>query len=223
MTSLSTLKIFVLLSLSLNLLYLYTSAPVDPKAHLEYTLLTEGSDSSNSSQEITVGLHNTVTIKANGNATTGYSWYVWHHEDSTITTLNLNKHLTTHDYKENSKTDKIIGVGGVWSFKFSFLKVGNSVVNFVYKRSWEEETVKKVNFTFKVMKNPPEKNQKIRVIVEDDEPQIGNSNNNVSIGSNGSTTADGMIQMLDENKTSRSLNIRTIGMFLLLALVVFTI
>ena len=243
----SVIKLFILLiTLLLTIIHpTIHTARVSETSNLDFTLISDDTTSADTNQEISVGLSNTLTIRTNGNATTGYSWFMTQNGDE-IKPTNINKYSSTDDYLTNASNNGGIGLGvrasvgggGQWNFKFNFTKVGNSYIKFVYKRPWETETLIKVNLIVKISKSPPDQNQKIVIVNEkegeiepsvggtvynDKDNMVGNMIGMMKVNENVIETSSTNIIIYGTRNTNKSLSIMTLGMFLLLALVIFTI
>ena len=106
------------------------SIPVAPSAPLEF---------SDAAQRITVPVGVSFTINVNANPTTGYTWEVGF--DQSL--LKLVRRYTP------SGTG-MIGAGGVESFEFQGMKVGETEVYLNYKRPFEPNNPALETKTFKV-------------------------------------------------------------------------
>lgn len=86
-----------------------------------------------SGQAIDIGLNQESVIAIGANPTTGYDWEV--SLDETML------ELVEETYKPAEEAEhEIVGAGGVDYFRFRALKAGETEINMVYKRSWEEPT-----------------------------------------------------------------------------------
>lgn len=74
-----------------------------------------------------------MTIKLEGNPTTGYEWNC---KSSNEDVINQSENLYTPNSNEEGKT----GVGGIYTFSFKAIKEGMSTISCNYKRSWEENS-----------------------------------------------------------------------------------
>ena len=106
------------------------SQPATPSGGLEFT---------NPAQRITVPVGVSFTINVNANPTTGYTWEVGF--DQSL--LKLVKRYTP------SGTG-MIGAGGVESFEFEGMKVGETEIYLNYKRSFEPNNPALETKNFKV-------------------------------------------------------------------------
>lgn len=73
-----------------------------------------------------------VTVTKRCNPTTGYNWEV----------INSNPEVVkvTSSYKQDPASPEMVGVGGTTTFAFEPLMQGESRVELVYKRSWEQNS-----------------------------------------------------------------------------------
>lgn len=79
-------------------------------------------------------------IKLESNITTGYSWQAIFDE-------NILK-LTSKDI---IPITKLIGSSGVARFSFTAIKPGITVVKMIYKRQWENNSIKEKEFSFNII------------------------------------------------------------------------
>ena len=87
------------------------------------------------------------SIKVNGNPTTGYMWVLENPDlNGAITPLQLGLG-NTGVFKPDKHAKGMVGVGGVFEFKFLAGKAQNNLItlNFAYKRSWETENGRTVS------------------------------------------------------------------------------
>ena len=89
-------------------------------------------------KEISVSVDEEFLVALDSNPTTGYSWEVSY--DDTLLSL---------DYEEYSseKCEGLVGAGGTQYFAFKALKAGETKIETVYKRSWEDESIDQREFT----------------------------------------------------------------------------
>jgi len=80
-------------------------------------------------------------IALDSNPTTGYNWEVSY--DDTMLSL---------EYEEYSseKCEGLVGAGGTQYFAFKALKAGETRIETVYKRNWEEESIDQRDFTVNI-------------------------------------------------------------------------
>ena len=86
------------------------------------------------------------TIKIHGNKTTGYLWSLDTQflETEHVSPLNLIEgENTTEDYIVNNHDEGVVGVGGVYEFRFKIAEnfKGKTILNFMNKRPWEKEAI----------------------------------------------------------------------------------
>jgi predicted secreted protein len=103
----------------------------------------------------------TFIIEVNGNPTTGYSWTLEvdskNQGEKLLTPLNLNERNSGEYFSHNKNYTKgeepRVGVGGIYHFKFHAHenKSGYEELNFVHKRSWNEEGASKHKVIVKVV------------------------------------------------------------------------
>lgn len=75
---------------------------------------------------ITTNVGKTVTVTANGNPTTGFSWSV----------VNLPPFLSKAGEDYSNSNPSLIGGGGVFTFTFDVVDEGEGNVELVYARPW---------------------------------------------------------------------------------------
>ncbi len=96
-----------------------------------------------SGQAIDIGVNQEFVIAIGANPTTGYDWEV--SLDETML------ELVEKTYKLAEEAEhEIVGAGGVDYFRFRALKAGETEINMVYKRSWEEEGIDQKLFTVNI-------------------------------------------------------------------------
>ena len=89
---------------------------------------------------------NVLTVDLEGNATTGFSWN-YEIEDESIVEFSSSEYLIDQRYLSSL----MVGYGGTWEFKFNGIKKGTTIIHFVYKRSWEENSeLKRIDLKIKV-------------------------------------------------------------------------
>ena len=72
-----------------------------------------------------------VTVTKRCNPTTGYNWEIVNNNEEVV--------RVTATYKQDPAGEGMVGVGGTTTFVFEPLKPGESQVQLLYKRRWEEE------------------------------------------------------------------------------------
>merc|ERR1711934_1265598 len=72
-------------------------------------------------------------VKMAGNPTTGYSW------KSAVSDSHVEQ-VGEPVYNVNPHAPGMVGVGGMYTFKFKALKAGNAKIGFSYGRPWEKDT-----------------------------------------------------------------------------------
>ena len=82
---------------------------------------------------ITASVGQEFIIALDSNPTTGYDW----EESYDDSMLSLDEEESR--YEPDEKAEGLVGAGGTQYFRFKALKKGNTEINLVYKRSWEEE------------------------------------------------------------------------------------
>ena len=94
-------------------------------------------------QMINIGVNQEFVIALGSNPTTGYSWQESY--DETIL------ELVEKTYKPGKEAKQgLVGAGGIEYFRFKTLKTGETEINLVYKRPWEEPTPQDVTKVFPV-------------------------------------------------------------------------
>ncbi len=103
--------------------------------------------------EVPVGA--VVTIRLEGNITTGYSWQPAELEGEALESLGK------PEYVQRPHAPGMVGVGGVFVFKLKAVRPGKASVKTVYVRPWEKD-------------KPPERTFSLTVEVKPAEPPAGN-------------------------------------------------
>jgi len=80
-----------------------------------------------------------VQVTLDGNATTGFIWELAEYDSAVIDSLG------EPTYEE--ETGDVVGAGGTWTWTLHAVGEGESMVRFVYHRTWEEKTPESV-FSF---------------------------------------------------------------------------
>ncbi len=83
-------------------------------------------------------------IQLEGNATTGFGWYVDKSNEDLYMVEELN-YLTSEP--------NLPGSGGIFQFQVTGLKPGNGILSFLYYRSWEGEAIDKAVYQINVADN----------------------------------------------------------------------
>ena len=106
-------------------------------------------------QSISASLSSNIVIELEGNATTGFSWFLTNYaevkdylEGLTLQAIPGNSQiLGTTNYYSSSSNNKIVGAGGFYSFKFNSknIAVSGLKLKFVYMQSWEPD-LSPINF-----------------------------------------------------------------------------
>ncbi len=86
-------------------------------------------DAQDNGRSIEVEKGDLFKIVLEGNPTTGYQWEVAAYNAETVARIGKPEY--------NSDSDKI-GAGGIYTFTFKALAAGQSDLELVYRRSWEE-------------------------------------------------------------------------------------
>lgn len=94
---------------------------------------------------------NNFIIRIQGNPTTGYQWKV---EKSSLESNS--SVLESLDNSENGNyvadnANGMVGVGGVYEFKFKPVALGEATIKFTYSRSWEKDSAETLNAHIKVV------------------------------------------------------------------------
>ena len=90
-------------------------------------------------KELHVKVADEFVILADGNITTGFSWYYCGKDTVDGVELKKNDYFT-------EKTDRIVsGAPGVFQFVFEAKKAGRHELTFEYKRPWEKDVEPTVN------------------------------------------------------------------------------
>ena len=92
-------------------------------------------------QIISVKAGETLTVKLDGNPTTGYSWQLADMNDAIL------KQAGDPDYKADSL---LVGSGGTYTYHFTAMSAGTVVLKFNYLRIWEKDVTPYRTFTITV-------------------------------------------------------------------------
>jgi len=109
------------------------------------SLLFVNADSRADTEDKTVTLDRPFHIKLKANPSTGYKWGA-SYDKSFLTLVN-----ETHQ-RDPSKPKNYVGVGGITTFTFRPIKVGETSIKFSYKRPWEKEVAE--TKTFRIIIRP---------------------------------------------------------------------
>lgn len=118
---------------------------------------------------IPIKLGQKFIIEIEGNPTTGYMWSLENHDNlknsNLVTPLNLDEHHSAEYYGKNydkktvqDEKVRLSGTGGIYHFKFqaNSEKIGEETLNFVYKRSWENDGQSRKSINLKIVKIEPD-------------------------------------------------------------------
>jgi inhibitor of cysteine peptidase len=94
---------------------------------------------SNDTNEITARVGEVFSIEVESNPTTGYMWEP--RFDDNILKLVSSKFIPM---------SKQMGSGGLQRFDFKASKPGRTIVKFIYKRTWEERSLKEKEFSISI-------------------------------------------------------------------------
>jgi len=98
------------------------------------------------SQEVTVDVGTSITVKLHGNPTTGSNWN-FNNENQLYSVVEL----VNKDYLQDDSPVRLSGIGGTTIFNFKVKKAGTvSPLEFIYKRSWETNIVSKAEVILKI-------------------------------------------------------------------------
>lgn len=95
-----------------------------------------------SGQTIDIGVGQEFVIALGSNQSTGYSWQASYDE----TMLELIGGQSTYELSE----EELVGAGGIEYFRFKALEEGETTINLVYKRPFEEEIIDQKVFTVNI-------------------------------------------------------------------------
>ena len=95
----------------------------------------------NQEKTIDIGVDKEFLIALDSNPTTGYNWEVSY--DDTMLSLEYEEY-------DAEKCEGLVGAGGTQYFAFKALKAGETRIDTVYKRSWEEEIIDQREFTVNI-------------------------------------------------------------------------
>jgi len=110
---------------------------------LAFLLANSDSDAEITSRK--VSLNKTFNIALKANPSTGYKWEVSY--DKNFVQLKEESHK-----RDPSKPKNYVGVGGITTFVFKPVKVGETEIEFTYKRPWEKEVADRK--TFRIIISP---------------------------------------------------------------------
>jgi inhibitor of cysteine peptidase len=79
-------------------------------------------------------------IELDSNPTTGFTWEA-----------NFDKNMIELKRKVFDRSSGEIGAGGKEKFCFSGLRIGETTVQMIYKRPWEDSPLKKISFKIKIV------------------------------------------------------------------------
>ncbi len=82
-------------------------------------------------ERVTLASGDTIEVTLEGNATTGFSWELVDYDPMVVT--------TEGEAVYESEDTELVGVGGAWTWTLVAQEPGECVVQFVYRRSWEDE------------------------------------------------------------------------------------
>jgi len=105
-------------------------------------------------KSVEVPLGAVLTIRLEGNITTGYSWQPAELEGEALQSLGK------PEYVQRPRAPGMVGVGGVFVFKLKAIKPGKALVKTVYVRPWEKG-------------KPPERTFSLTVVVKPRQPPAG--------------------------------------------------
>jgi inhibitor of cysteine peptidase len=92
-----------------------------------------------SDEEIEVAVNEVFTITMDSNPTTGYRWEV-NYDDNFLELI----------FRKFNQLSDSIGSGGFEKFEFKGLTLCETNVKMIYKREWEEKSLKTISFRVKV-------------------------------------------------------------------------
>jgi len=82
---------------------------------------------------LTLAVNAAVDVVLAGNPTTGYTWEVGAIDEAVV------RLVGEPDYKPASQDDKVVGTGGVFTFRFQAVASGETDVFLIYRRPWETD------------------------------------------------------------------------------------
>lgn len=102
-------------------------------------------DSTPASEPIVVEMYvgETHTVSLESNPTTGHSWQVGY-TDEIVELVELT-------YRSDSE---LVGAGGYEDFVFKALSVGDTEIELLYKRPWEDDVIERQPIVFHVLSDP---------------------------------------------------------------------
>ncbi len=115
-------QIFIIISA----LFTYAYAQTDQSAICTYS-------NNNKSKNITVSINDKFTIKLPSNPSTGYTWDFVSQPDAHFLTL-----ISDKQYEQKKVPSRLVGQGGTDVWHFKALKAGQTTIDFIYKRPWEQ-------------------------------------------------------------------------------------
>lgn len=81
---------------------------------------------------VALNLGDELTVRLAGNPTTGYMWQV-------VETPLALAPAGEPEFQQDEAPENMVGVGGVFIFRFSVQSGGEGALRFVYKRPWENK------------------------------------------------------------------------------------
>jgi inhibitor of cysteine peptidase len=133
----SILLIAVLVLFLSTIVYIFSGCTIAGKTYTE----------SNNGDDLNLKVNDTITIKLESNATTGYKWNLFEENNSGIITM------ISSGYTEKENKDNLVGAGGFETFSFKAISRGNTTITLTYNRQWEKdvqpEKIFKLNISVK--------------------------------------------------------------------------
>jgi len=117
-------------------------AATAPGSQLSFTMADNG-------KQVAVPAGAVLTIRLEGNITTGYGWQVGKLEGEALELLGK------PEYVQRPHRPGMVGVGGVFVFKLKAVKPGKANMQLVYVRPWEKDKPPARTFSLDVQVNSP--------------------------------------------------------------------
>jgi len=99
-------------------------------------------DTDNNGEQIEVKQDQFIVIELEGNPSTGFDWEVKEVDEAILTLVG------EREYEFDSK---LLGAPGVVTFRFEVVKAGETTLELIYHRAWEEEVAPLEIFSVNIM------------------------------------------------------------------------
>jgi inhibitor of cysteine peptidase len=102
-------------------------------------------DENSNGKSLNLKVNDTIIIRLQSNATTGFKWNLPKENNSGIISL------VSSDYTEKENKENLVGTGGFETFTFKTVSKGSATLTLTYNRPWEKdvqpEKIFKLNIT----------------------------------------------------------------------------